>query len=1301
MVSLKKRITAFMIAFSMLLPNAAIAFADADTSICTGILITDEENVNYTYPDALKDEIHFKQRIEIKEEFPKETGVAFEVTSENRKYDGNVDRRLELLKLHEGILYDCNNNELYKPTVGEEFDVEVVIYTDSGKYTVYINGEKRLSSSVGFGVKFTADALKRCGITEYKISPYKKTSYKKTPDASGKVIVGNVEVYAVGELTAVYEFDYSSNDLSKIMIKFNNPISKESIDVSNFEIESNEVVDIEMGESEASIVLTLKNALEYKNSYTVKINENFKDIYGQTVKEVIVKTGDIPLEARMNEFILMNISCRNVLFYGEKKVFDNEKLNLIPLDEYGNIMIPAKAFVELFGIETRDITDGFEFDYSGSVYKFINGKSFFKNNSKINYKSRTSSSCGEMLVALDDLLPIFGLKYETYDDGIIIISKAGSAFNPKKDIDKLKELQDMLIYTKTDRKGLVEAYKENTNGAHPRVLVPDSDIFNRIKSDIETDEALSSMFEKLKQQGDSLIKQPHTYYDNIPGLTQIQMFRKFRQYAELLGMLYNVTGDEKYAEWLLEETKIAARYDYDPRANGYLNAATLLMGFGISYDWIFNYMTDEERKLIRDDIINHWVMPGLEAHRGTLKPPSSSYVDVMGTVGWVTWNSNWNIICNAGLTVMAAAMFDEETELSAEIIDYALKSIKYYIPDFYPDGAALESLGYLTVIVSDFGRLMTTLKTNFGTTYGILDAPGISQMPYVISYLTGPAGIFNFADAGEGKSVQPAETMMYAHLLNDADLASLRVSEVEKGVSMLEVMDFIWNSTNMEKGSKELDVDRYFRVGETGSMRGSWKDSGSMFLSYHAGDNMINHSHMDTGTFILDAMGERWAIDLGSDSLSYSLNPASGVTSRWQLYMLRSEGHNTLTINPALDPGQILESFNPVIGFDMKNNGSYAIVDMTPAYANYAKKAHRGFMLSENRRVATVRDELELSAPSDVYWFMHTKADIELSEDGREAYLTQNGKTLYAKLDAKKDLKFTVMDAVPFETSPKLNYQASTDGIRKLCVYAPSVMKLDMNVSFTPLYANGEKMAEIPKVGKLSKWNVKGGESTLPYVDEITVAGEGVKKFDKEVYTYDVELPFDVDTPPEIAAKGIHEITLTQAEGVNDEAIVAVKNKVLGTTNQYTINFYTKSITGEPDGANRIIPVDVKVEGTYTLDDTSRIEYMWDGDLNTRFSIGKMGDMITFDLGEEKLIDYIGMSFYMGNQRQARYELYTSNDNENWTLLTPKTSTSGTTLEIETSRINQTKARYFRFVCYGTTAGSWFSPSEIAFYEKQ
>ncbi len=1301
MVSVKKRIAAFMLAFAIFLPNAAISYADDAVNVGEGILITDEVNVNNTYGEALKDEIHFKHKIEIKDEIPKETGVAFEVTSENRKYDGNVDRRLELLKLHEGILYDCNNNELYKPAVGYEFDVEVVIYTDSGKYTVYINGEKRISSSVGFGVKFTADALKRCGITEYKISPYKKTSYKKTPDASGKVIVGNVDVYAVGELTAMYEFDYSSNDLSKIMIKFNNPISKDSVAVSNFEIDSNEVVDIEIGEGESSVILTLKNALEYKNSYTVKINKSFKDIYGQTVKEVIVKTGDIPLEARLNEFILMNISCRNVLFYGEKKVFDNEKLNLIPLDEYGNIMIPAKAFIKLLGNETKDVEAGFEFNYGGNVYKFAEGKNFYKNNSKMNYKCKTSSSCGEMLAAIDDILPIFGLKYETYADGLIIISKSGSGFNAEKDKKKLEELQDMLIYTKTDREGLKAAYKENTNGVHPRVLVPDSDVFKRIKTNMETDDSLKEMFKKLKLQGDSLINQPHTYYDGIPGLTQIQMFRKFRQYAELLGMLYNVTGDEKYAEWLLEETKIAARYDYDPRANGYLNAATLLMGLGIAYDWLFDYITEEDRNIIREDIINNWIMPGLEAHRGTLKPPSSSYVDVMGTVGWVTWNSNWNIICNAGLTVMATAMFDEETELSAEIIDYALKSLKYYIPDFYPDGAALESLGYLTVIVSDFGRLMTTLNTNFGTTYGILDAPGISQMPYVISYLTGPAGIFNFADAGESKSVQPAETMMYAHLLNDADLAGLRVNEVEKGVSMLETMDFIWNNVGMEKGSKELDADRYFRVGETGSMRGSWQDSGSMFLSYHAGDNIINHSHMDTGTFILDAMGERWAIDLGSDQLSYSLNPASGVTSRWQLYMLRTEGHNTLTINPDLDPGQILESFNPVIGFDMKNNGSYAIVDMTPAYAENAKKAHRGFMLSENRRVATVRDELELNAPSDVYWFMHTRADIELSEDGKEAYLTQNGKKLYVKLDAKKDLKFTVMDAVPFETSPKLNYQASTDGIRKLCVYAPSVMKLDMSVSFTPLYANGEKMAEIPKIGKLSKWNVKGGESTLPYVDEITVAGEAVKGFDKEVYTYDVELPFDIDAPPEIAAKGSHEITLTQAEGVNDEAIVAVKNAVLGTTNQYTLNFYTKSIIGEPEGAKRIIPVDVKAEGTYTIDDTSRIEYMWDGNLDTRFSIGKLGDIITFDLGEEKQIDYIGISFYMGNQRQAFYELYTSNDNENWTKFIPKTGTSGTTLEIETSRINQTKARYFKFVCYGTTSGSWFSPSEIAFYQKQ
>ena len=49
-------------------------------------------------------------------------------------------------------------------------------------------------------------------------------------------------------------------------------------------------------------------------------------------------------------------------------------------------------------------------------------------------------------------------------------------------------------------------------------------------------------------------------------------------------------------------------------------------------------------------------------------------------------------------------------------------------------------------------------------------------------------------------------------------------------------------------------------------MRSDWLDPSAMFVGIKAGTNRVNHSHLDLGTFVLDALGQRWAVDLGGDN---------------------------------------------------------------------------------------------------------------------------------------------------------------------------------------------------------------------------------------------------------------------------------------------------------------------------------------------------------------------------------------------------------------------------------------------------
>ena len=758
---------------------------------------------------------------------------------------------------------------------------------------------------------------------------------------------------------------------------------------------------------------------------------------------------------KLNKLTVFNVACSKALVRGVKKTIDSGDLSVNPIEENSIVYIPLKGFFEVNAILATESDGKVTAEFQGNKYEFgSGGDKYYLNSVQKSLKNKISLHNGIMMISAEDIAMVFDYKLSLYDGGLIIFSEEDISFY-KTDYDAIK---NRLIYHDPGK----ETFKSDFKGGHPRVLVPSRDVFEKLGQDVNDNEALSLKYNELLKAADETIRGKHYNCDIVP-LSQIHVIRKFRQRAELLGMAYCVTKDEKYAAFLYEETKRAASVTTDWRNVGYLNAGTLLMGLAVAYDRLYDYLDADELKELRNEIITRHIMPGLEAHRGTLLPPSSNWSDKMGTVGWVTWNSNWNIICNSGLMAMACAMFEDEIELSCEILTSCYKSLKYYTPSFYPDGAALESLGYLNVIESDFARLLSTLDVTFENTYGIDDAPGIANMPYVLEYLTGPCGTYNFGDAAQEKTAQPAEVLIFADLMQSPSFAALRNKAVEKGDSAIEVTDVLWHS---DSDDVKLNLDKYFRVGETGSMRSTWADD-SLFLSFHAGDNGITHSHMDTGTFVLDALGERWAIELGSDRLSYSMDKESGIKNRWDLYMLRTEGHNTLTINPDETPGQRLDAFSSVEAFESIKGGSMAVVDMTSAYDSYAKSAQRGYMLHNDRSVVTVRDEIALKESGDIYWFMHTKADITISDNGRSAILSQNGKKLYVKLNSKQNVKFEVMDAKPFETSPKLNYQASTEGIRKLAVVAKDTLKLEMSVSFS---TDIEKLNEAFD-GKLADWS--------------------------------------------------------------------------------------------------------------------------------------------------------------------------------------------------------------------------------------
>ena len=152
-------------------------------------------------------------------------------------------------------------------------------------------------------------------------------------------------------------------------------------------------------------------------------------------------------------------------------------------------------------------------------------------------------------------------------------------------------------------------------------------------------------------------------------------------------------------------------------------------------------------------------------------------------------------------------------------------------------------------------------------------------------------------------------------------------------------------------------------------------------------------------------------------------------------------------ISPDAKPDQEPSAEAKIIRFSDRAGDSFAIADLTPAYAGKAKSVQRGVRLTG--RSLLVQDGITGAASADIYWFLNTAAKIEC-----RATFTQNGKTLTATLLSPPGAGFTVRDALPFPTSPKpegqMKKHASGKPSRKLTVQPPAGSVVRITVRLSP-----------------------------------------------------------------------------------------------------------------------------------------------------------------------------------------------------------------------------------------------------------
>jgi hypothetical protein len=300
-------------------------------------------------------------------------------------------------------------------------------------------------------------------------------------------------------------------------------------------------------------------------------------------------------------------------------------------------------------------------------------------------------------------------------------------------------------------------------------------------------------------------------------------------------------------------------------------------------------------------------------------------------------------------------------------------------------------------------------------------------------------------------------------------------SWLEKKYALPLPTDLAWfDPRNTTPGDSALPTSKYFSHTGLVFLRTEWNNPNALYAAMKGGANYgithQGHSDLEIGSFVLDALGVRWAIDLGRDSYGprpYWNTDPTKIGNRWEYYRKRPEGNNTLVINPDASPGQALNGMATLVKFRSDATVQQVVLDLSSVYPE-TTSAQRGLRLING--TFQLQDEITASSPLDLNWFMHTRTTITLGSDNRTATLASDNVRLLLTIQSPATGTFSVMDAVPLPGSPHPHGQADNKGVQKLRILVPQAQSpITLSVAMCP-YHEGEKIPVLPPVIPLNSW---------------------------------------------------------------------------------------------------------------------------------------------------------------------------------------------------------------------------------------
>lgn len=541
--------------------------------------------------------------------------------------------------------------------------------------------------------------------------------------------------------------------------------------------------------------------------------------------------------------------------------------------------------------------------------------------------------------------------------------------------------------------------------SHPRLLMKKGEE-QKIHESLVGNPEMQKAYDQILGEANRLLIRPTLTYKK-EGVRLLAVSREALKRIFNLAFVYRMTGDDKYL--FRAEQEIAAVCSFpDWNPSHFLDTGEMTMAVAIGYDWLYDKLSPETQALVRGSILQKGFAPSKDQQYNN----------------FLRMTNNWNQVCNAGMVYGALAIMEDNKAEAIEIIERAMSTIGISVKGYAPDGNYPEGYNYWGYGTTFNVLLIAALESALGSDGGLCNVDGFMDSARFMEYMTGTTNLaFNFSDARETTQSLPA-MFWFASRLKDPTLLwneknflsrkdSRFTAEEDRFLPLILIYGSRINMAEVTPPEKKIWVGN--GVTPVALIRTDWEQGKGFYVGIKGGTASSSHAHMDAGSFVFEALGVRWAQDLGMQEY-YSLEKenvrlwnSQQDGQRWDVFRYNNAVHNTLVVNGGKHR---VDGFVPILKTFDKEAKLGASLDMTSLFGGELAKATREVALVKEQYLL-VTDQLQASTkPASVRWTLLTSASPK-RVSAHKMELTKEGKKLYLIIDSPSSASFSVVDNTP------------------------------------------------------------------------------------------------------------------------------------------------------------------------------------------------------------------------------------------------------------------------------------------------